>query len=246
MRTTDPMASIRSLGRLLTVAFALALLAPGNASALDSGPWDEVLQAHARRGGVDYAALKADAEAMAKLDRFLASVATMPESAGLADWLNAYNAIVVKSVVEAYPLRTVRDVDGFFDAKRHRVAGAQRTLDDIENRIVRPRFRDARVHFALNCAAKSCPALHGRAFRQGSLDRTLDRLVTRAVANRRHVRVADGELKVSEIFHWFHEDFERDGGSIRGWLESKGVDLSGVPASAEVGRITYDWRLNDV
>lgn len=240
------MTPLRHFARLLGAVFALALVAPGQASALDSGPWDEVLQAHARRGGVDYAALKADAAAMAKLDAFLASVATMPESSGLADWLNAYNAIVVKSVIDNYPLRTVRDVDGFFDSKRHRVAGARRTLDDIENRIVRPRFRDARVHFALNCAAKSCPALHGRAFRQGSLERTLDRLVERAVANRRHVRVSDGEVKVSEIFHWFHEDFERDGGSIRGWLERKGVDLSSVPASAEVGRITYDWRLNDV
>jgi len=241
------MTALRPIARLLTgAALALALLSPGQASALDASPWDEVLQAHASRGGMDYAALKADAEAMAKLDRFLASVATMPESSNLADWLNAYNAVVVKSVLEAYPLRSVRSVDGFFDSERHRVAGAQRTLDDIENRIVRPRFHDARVHFALNCAAKSCPALHGRAFRQGNLDRTLDRLVQRAVRNRRHVRVADGELKVSEIFHWFEEDFSRDGGSIRAWIASKGVDLSGVPASAEVGRITYDWRLNDV
>jgi hypothetical protein len=233
--------------RIATLLAALLLaLSPGSASALDADPWDEVLQAHARRGGMDYAALKADDAAMAKLDAFLADVARMPESAGLADWLNAYNAIVVKSVLEVYPLRSVRSVDGFFDGKQHRVAGAMRTLDDIENRIVRPRFHDARVHFALNCAAKSCPALHGRAFRQRSLSRTLDRLVRRAVANRRHVRVADGELKVSEIFHWFSEDFERDGGSIRGWLESQGVDLSAVPESAEVGRITYDWRLNDV
>jgi len=240
------MTVLRRFASIAAIALAVALLVPSSASALDSGPWDEVLRAHARRGGVDYAALKADAAAMAKLDAFLADVATMPESSNLADWLNAYNAIVVKSVIDAYPLRSVRSVDGFFDSKRHRVAGARRTLDDIENRIVRPRFRDARVHFALNCAAKSCPALHGRAFRQGSLERTLDRLVQRGVANRRHVRVADGELKVSEIFHWFSEDFERDGGSIRGWLESKGVDLSSVPASAEVGRITYDWRLNDV
>lgn len=240
------MTPLRSFASLIAVAFAVLSLAPSPASALDSGPWDEVLQAHARRGGVDYAALKADAAAMAKLDAFLADVARMPESSGLADWLNAYNAVVVKSVVEAYPLRSVRDVDGFFDGARHRVAGAQRTLDAIENQIVRPRFHDARVHFALNCAAKSCPALHGRAFRQGSLERTLDRLVRRAVANRRHVRVADGELKVSEIFHWFDEDFDREGGSIRGWLESKGVDLSSVPAAAEVGRIRYDWRLNDV
>ncbi len=239
------MTSSTRLALLLCAALMAALL-PSSASALDADPWDEVLRAHARRGGMDYAALKADDASMAKLDAFLSDVARMPESAGLADWLNAYNAIVVKSVLDAYPLRSVRSVDGFFDEKRHRVAGAMRTLDDIENRIIRPRFHDARVHFALNCAAKSCPALHGRAFRQASLDRTLDGLVRRALRSRRHVRVGDGELKVSEIFHWFEEDFVRDGGSIRGWLTSKGVDLSSVPASAEVGRIRYDWRLNDV
>lgn len=243
--STQRNASMKNKINLFVLALAaiVGIIAPGSsAAALDSAPWDRVLQAHVHRGSVDYAALKADETAMADLNAFLESVARMPESENLAAWLNAYNAIVVKSVIDRYPLSSVRNDAGFFNQNRHRVAGAQRTLDAIENQIIRPRFEDARVHFALNCGARSCPALHGRAFRQGNLDATLDRLARRAVANRRHVRIADGQAEVSEIFHWFSSDFERDAGSVIAWLGRYGANVEGI---TELGRLNYNWRLND-
>ena len=118
--------AVSPLARLLApavVALAALVVVPSGARALDAGPWDQVLRAHAHRGGVDYAALKADEQAMARLDAFLEAAETMPESAPLSAWLNVYNALVVKSVVERYPLDSVRSVDGFFDGVRHRVAG---------------------------------------------------------------------------------------------------------------------------
>ncbi len=232
---------------VLAAAVFFAGSAP--ARALDASPWDEVLQAHAQRGGVDYEGLKADAEAMAKLDRFLASVAAMPESENLAAWLNAYNAIVVKSVVSRYPIDSVRSVPGFFDRETHRVAGAQRTLDSIENEIIRPRFRDARIHAALNCGARSCPALYPRAFQQGSLNRVLDRLAQAMVRSNQHVRITeDGGLQLSELFFWFESDFTRDGGgTVRGWLDRYDATdrLDEVAEDAEASRLRYSWRLND-
>lgn len=229
----------------LLAAAALALV-PSAARALDADPWDAVLRAHARGGGVDYGALKSDAEAMRRLEAFVAAVADMPASAPLADWLNAYNALVVKAVVDAYPIDSVKDVPGFFDRRRHRVAGASRTLDDVENRVIRPRFRDARVHFALNCAARSCPALRPRAFRAGNVDRALDDLARRAVARPRHVRRADdGGFAVSEIFFWFRRDFVRDAGSVTAWIARHGVDDIGRVDDDDLARIPYDWRLND-
>jgi hypothetical protein len=185
---------------------------------------------------------------MADLDRFLASVAEMPEDEPLASWLNAYNAIVVKSVIERHPLASVREVPGFFDRARHRVAGRMRTLDDLEHRVIRVRFPDARVHVALNCAARSCPPLHGRAFRAASLSSTLDRLARAMVANERHVRVRDGALEVSRLFEWFGDDFRRDGGgSVLGWIRRYAADgaLAGLPEGATIRFIAYDWRLND-
>ena len=233
--------------RFLAVALAWTVV-PVPALALDVGPWDRVLREHARRDGVDYGALKEDPEAMADLDRFLAAVAEMPEDEPLASWLNAYNAVVVKSVVDRYPLASVRDVPGFFDRARHRVGGRMRTLDDVEHRVIRARFPDARVHVALNCAARSCPPLHGRAFRQASLDATLDRLARGMVGSERHVRVRDGALEVSQLFEWFGDDFRRDGGgSVLGWIRRYAAPgaLSGLREEPTVRFIPYDWRLND-
>lgn len=231
---------------LATLGMVGLLALPGSAAALDASRWDAVLQAHAHRGGMDYAALRADAEAMANLDGFLASAATMSESEDLATWLNVYNAIVVKQVLQHYPLESVRRVSGFFDGTRYRVAGAQRTLDQIENQIIRPRFHDARVHFALNCGATSCPRLHARAFRSGNLDATLDRLARNAVRSRTHVRRGDDGVALSKIFEWFAEDFVRDGGSVLGWIRQVGGEpLADLADGTSVTYRRYNWRLND-
>ena len=237
------------IARLVPALLLGALIVghPRPAAALDTAPWDAVLRAHANRGGVDYAALKADAEAMGQLDRFLAGVATLPASAGLADWLNAYNATVVKAVVERYPLASVRDVPGCFDRVTHRIAGQERTLDAVENEIIRPRFEDARVHFALNCGARSCPALAPRAFRAGSLDRTLDGLVRRALRSPLHLRVVDGTPELSKLFEWFAADFTRGGETAVAWarrFDARGV-LEGIADDATPRFRRYDWRLND-
>jgi len=246
-----PIAPVR--GRLAFAVLAVfaslsaPLVTPGRALALDPGPWDQVLQEYAKGGGVDYAGLKADAEAMGKLDRFLEGVATMPAGSGLADWLNAYNALVVKAVVERYPISSVKRVPGFFDRITHRAAGEDRTLDAIENQVIRPRFEDPRVHFALNCAAKSCPGLRGRAFRQSNLDRVLDQRARRAVRNRTHVRRGDdGRWHVSALFFWFRDDFVEEAGSVSAWLRRHGGDaLAELESDDQLVKRNYDWRLND-
>src|SRR5262245_21409245 len=99
---------------LAHVAIGLTLSVSPGARALDHAPWDRVLRAHANGGGVDYAGHRADAAAQADLARFLGDVATMPADEPLSSWINAYNAIVVASVLEAYPISSVRDVPGFF------------------------------------------------------------------------------------------------------------------------------------
>ncbi len=233
--------------------FAAAALLVASASACsvsvraqDAGLWDQVVRKYARADGFAYADLKSDKTLRAKHRRFVKQLETMPEAAPLSMWLNAYNALVVKAVLEQYPIESVKDVAGFFDKKKHRVAGADRTLDDIENKVIRPRFKDATVHMALNCAARGCPKLHARAFREGSLRQTLDQLAREGVANRTHVRVENGKLLVSELFFWFASDFERDAGSVQEWLHRYDTSgrLSGIASDAPLGRIPYDWALN--
>jgi hypothetical protein len=208
--------------------------------------YDQVLARYATKKGFDYAGLAADADAKRKLSAYLKWLETLPESASLADWLNAYNALVVSSVLKAMPVKSVMDDAGFFKKREHRVAGRPRTLDAIENEIIRPRFRDARVHFALNCAARSCPALHGRAFRPEGLDDTLARLTRAALADERHVRMRQGALELSAIFFWFEQDFVRDAGSVRGFVRRHAPKAIALQVTDETPLVQreYDWALN--
>lgn len=241
--TSGALFALGAIGLGSVVALALP---PPMARAYEHGSFQRVLTAHAHAGGMDYAALAADAGARADLERFVASLDAMPESSGLADWLNAYNAIVIAHIVERWPLASARDVPGFFDRVRTRVAGRARTLDELENAIIRPRFRDARVHFALNCGAVSCPPLEARAFEAGTLSATLDRLARAAVASDAFVRRSGGRVSVSELLFWFHEDFARDGGTVLAWLKRYDVGhrLAGIAEGTTLGHIAYRWQVN--
>ena len=117
--------------------------------------WDGLLRRFATARGFRYAALEADAKARAELSSYLDEIAALPESADLARWLNAYNATVVAAVLERYPLQSVMKVEGFFKSIKHRVAGKDRTLDELEHEVIRKRFKDARIP----CRAELCRAL---------------------------------------------------------------------------------------
>lgn len=224
---------------------ALTLGAASSARALDLEPWDRVLRAHARSEGFDYAGLLRDEPRRADLRAFLAEAAEMPASEPLASWLNVYNALVIASILDHRPLEGVMRTPGFFDHARHRVAGRDLTLDDIEHRVIRIRFPDARVHAALICGARSCPPLHGRAFRSDGLDATLDALARGWLSTERHLRIEGGVVYASAIFSWYRADFERDGGSVIGWLRRYAPwRMSGVADGARVAEIPYDWSLN--
>jgi hypothetical protein len=137
-------------------------------------------------GGVDYAGLALQRDG---LDRYVTALASCsPRSCPdrfptrgdrLAYWINAYNAFVLRGVLDALPIVSVADVegslDGFFRQQRFVAGGDSLSLDDIENRIIRPTFRDPRIHFAVNCGAASCPALDRRAYRAADLEAHLER-----------------------------------------------------------------------
>lgn len=228
----------------LSLAFPAHAQPTADRPELAAGDWDAVLRTYARGGLFDYAAFSADPEAKARLARFIRSAANMRPEAGLASWLNVYNAVVVHDASERLPLSSVRDHDDFFSGARHRIAGQLRSLDAIENRLIRPRFKDARVHAALNCGARGCPPLHPRAFRAAHLGATLNRLAAGFIASRVHVH--RGELRVSKIFEWYRADFEASAGSLIAWIKrfDRRHRLDTLPPTAPIRFATYDWRLN--
>jgi hypothetical protein len=175
-----------------------------------------------------------------------------------AFWINAYNARVIAGVLERYPFDSVRDVGilggrvrGFFTRREHPVAGEMRTLDEIENEILfQPPLWDPRIHFALNCAARSCPKLRSEPYDGERLDTQLD------FQARTYLNGPDGHridpaarvLYVSRVLKWYREDFERVAGSLRDYLIR---NLTGDAAAAaqdpswEIRYLDYDWSLND-
>lgn len=249
------------------LAAAQASSAPQAAFDQSHALWTEVLHGCVREGGFDYAKLKADP---AKLETYLAALhAVTPETlAGWSDkqrfafWINTYNAHCIQKVIENYPLKSIRKLDGllgintvfdkaFIPMRAHHPDGKNEdlALNDIEHKILRKRFKDARVHAAVNCASLSCPPLRNEAFTADKLDAQLDQQM-RAFVNdpvRNLIDPAKKDLALSEVFKWFEEDFERDAKSVKEYL------IRWAPAGqaefirgAKIRYLDYDWDLNDV
>ena len=160
----------------------------------------------------------------------------------------------MKTVLEHYPVASIRDidisrgvfVDGPWRVKLVEIDGEPVSLDDIEHRILRPIWRDPRIHYALNCASLGCPNLQPTAFTPANTQALLEQAARDFVNHPRGVRLEGDALVVSSIYAWFGSDFDEDGGVIshvtRYAAPSLAPRLEGVQ---HVDRYEYDWRLNE-
>jgi hypothetical protein len=265
--------------RLISIAATLALLVGCGTAEQQPDirvPFDPAYEAYGRilrtavQGEmVDYQAL---VDNRAVLDTFIYQLATLSTEeyerldryGKMALWINAYNGITLRSVVDAYPVETIKDINGVWDSNKWRVAGRMVTLDDIEHKILRPEFKDARVHVAVNCASKGCPPLHGYPIIGSQIDGTLDVLSRQFVNDpeRTIIDVDNATILVTEIFSWFGDDLIPQYSSLEGHdhLSAKKRAVIGfVSAFAnestrrklisvkkwQVEYIPYDWALND-
>ncbi|CAH0134922.1 DUF547 domain-containing protein [Roseomonas sp. CECT 9278] len=248
----------------------LPLLAlPFHAAAAEAS-LDALLGRHVSMHGdgvarVAYARWKASGADMAALDAWIAEAATrrpssMARAEAFAFWANLYNALTLKVVLDRYPVRSIRDIRSTgvpFDPRQFNgpwrtrlvtVEGRAMSLDDIEHGVMRPTFRDPRVHYAVNCASIGCPDLRPRAFRAATLEAELDDAARAFVNHPRGVSVQpDGRLRVSSIYQWFREDFGGDDAGVIAHLRRHAAP----PLAARLAQATgiaghaYDWALND-
>ena len=183
----------------------------------DHSVWDELLTAYAKDGGrhFDYAGMKQDEE---KFDAYLSRLANADLSSLAADelqtlFINAYNAYIVRGIFErvsdggVYEIASIRDIPNVFKRETHVVGGFELSLDNMEHNILRPIFKDPRVHFAVNCASSSCPPLPVRAFEAARLDEQLDEVTRATLTNPDYISIADGSLLVTKIMEWYGGDF---------------------------------------
>jgi hypothetical protein len=188
-------------------------------------------------------------------------VQSLNPTAQFAYWINLYNALTVKTVLDHYPVTSIREISlggsllpsfitggtGPWQAKLIQIEGEAVALDDIEHRILRPLFKDNRIHYAVNCASIGCPTLMPTPFTATSLQAMLDRCARLYVNHPRGVRADAGGLTVSSIYKWYQEDFGASWQGVlahlRRYANSNTAQM--LAPFSTIHADTYDWQLND-
>jgi hypothetical protein len=221
-------------------------------AAFDHSVWTELLQKHVDEGGrVAYRNLAA--QDGAKFERYLDQLAearpeALPTKEALAFYINAYNAFAVEGVLEGLTAESILSRARFFKLKSSRLAGREVTLEEIEQKLIRPNFSDARIHFALVCASASCPRLARRAYTGENLDAMLEDQGRWFLADRARNPLGIGNVvTVSSIFDWYESDFRAAAGSVQAFI-ARYAGPSGAAclqkANCTLQYARYDWTLN--
>lgn len=227
-------------------ALALTLAAPAQVGAAARADYASLLRTHVKNGRVDY---KAIAKERKKLDGYLDAVAkaSLPtaKAARMAFYIDAYNALVIRSVIDNGRPRSVLDVKGFFNAQTHTVAGSSVTLDALEKKHLNPFAKDPRTHFVLVCAAVGCPILEPTPYAGSDLEARLDAATRRYLAAPTGGQVSDGRLRLSKIFDWYKGDFGGPEGVVKFALRHlPAAERKQAGARPKVEFIDYNWTLN--
>jgi hypothetical protein len=250
----------------VAAAVAVWFLAMATAAqAVDTSAYAGLLEAHVKPGSiggirlsvVDYRGIQSDPNYAKALQAFAAVTPAQLQGKNerLAFWINAYNLLAIKAVLDQYPVKSIKDggslLQSIWKKKVGTVAGKAYALDDIENGILRKDFTEPRIHFAIVCASLSCPDLRAEPYTAERLDAQLDEATRAFLANpaKGLVPGSDGKTaKASSIFKWFGEDFGAVGGVSKFILTKAEPALAARIAGlteAGLSYLEYDWSLND-
>lgn len=196
-------------------------------------------------GKVNYKGFKTE---LAKVEAYLVELSANSPAAEwskeekLCFWINLYNAATVKLILTNYPLKSITDIEKPWDKKFVSVGTKTYTLNEIENTVVRPQFKEPLIHFGLNCAAKSCPKLLNAAYTPNKLMSQLTNQAKLFLGNTSKNQLSASAAKISKIFEWYKEDFVAKGTLIDFLNQYSSVKIQG---SAKVSYLDYDWSLNE-
>ncbi|MCW8885491.1 MAG: DUF547 domain-containing protein [Motiliproteus sp.] len=246
---------VRKLSRWMAVGLFAAVISPMMAAAAepDWRSYNELLNEYVSPGQaqgvtlnqVNYSALKSDPrwqQLLAMLESYpLASLESRQEK--IAFYINAYNVLAIKTVVDHWPLESIKDVGSWLSPVWKRDAGmlggSPVSLDHIEHGVLR-KLDEPGIHFAIVCASLSCPDLRTEAFVAERLEMQLSDQLQQFVANDAKGAQVDGNrLRISKIFDWFEGDFKQAGGVVP-YIQKN----TGISATKLDGYLNYDWRVN--
>lgn len=247
--------SLRSLFFPPEVVLAERFAADPGKADFDHSEFDELLQRHVDADGlVNYAALAADP---APLRTYVAHLGTAPfgelsRDSKLALLINAYNAFTLQLIAEHYPLDSIHAIpaEDRWDSQRWEVAGGRYSLDQIENELIRPNFREDRIPFALVCAAMGCPVLRPEAYSGQRIEEQLEFQARSIHEDPRWFRFdeAEGLVWLTQVYSWYASDFEQLHGAVLAAAARYSAALRNALYEGRLVRIRwlpYDWALNE-
>lgn len=235
-----------------------AVTAPeSNADPVSHEAWDQLLKKYVDENGlVNYKGFRNHRN---KLDAYLALLSkaapnkkTWSREEQLAYWLNAYNAFTIALILDHYPVESIKDigsgplitfVNSPWDIKFIEIAGKKYDLNNIEHGIIRKDFDDPRIHFALVCAARSCPELRNEAYTGDDLNTQLQEETIAFINNPSRNKIGKKKAQLSKCFDWYAGDFEKGGKSITDFINQ--YTTTKISKKATIEYLDYNWQLNE-
>jgi hypothetical protein len=211
----------------------------------DHSAFSELLSKYVdAQGKVNYSGLKSE---VTKLDSYLTELKqqqvddSWSREEKLAYWINTYNAFTIKLILNNYPISSITELEGGkpWDKKWITLGDKTYSLNQIENDIIRPQFGEPRIHFAVNCAAKSCPPLADKAFTADNLEGLLESQTRKFINNVSYNKIATNQAQVSKIFDWYGSDFGNVVSFLNKYSEVKIAPMTNVEF------LEYNWKLNN-
>jgi hypothetical protein len=224
----------------------------------DHTKFEQILNMHVDdKGLIDYNGISNEPYFQEYIESLKTSkVEKMSKNGQLAFWLNAYNAVTIDKVIRWRPKRSVREtlIPGvwtskkFFTSREHEVVGKRMSPDDIEHEILRKKFNDPRIHFAIVCASSSCPPQPRFAYTEQTVQDRLEEVTKKYMNSQRGARIDYDEntLYMSKIFEWFVDDFNTHSGSVLNFIKPYLNEevLLFLGRNPKISYLHYDWALN--
>jgi hypothetical protein len=227
---------------------------PSNSHPVTHEIWDGLVKKYASTDGkVNYAGFIQDSVLFNSYLKLLKNNhpndKNWSEKEQLSYWINAYNAFTVKLIVDNYPLKSIKDIkkglpfiNSVWDIKFIKIEGATYDLNNIEHSILRKKFDEPRIHFAINCASVSCPDLRNEAFTADQLENQLTEQAKLFLNNPVKNKITADKIELSSIFSWFKKDFTKHDSLIDFLNHYAPVKIN---QNAAIDYLDYDWKLNE-
>lgn len=227
------------------------------AAPISHSQWDALLKSYVNEKGlVDYRGFQRDRESLNSYLELLRTSApnkkTWTKDEQLAYWINAYNAFTIALILDHYPVKSIKDIgsgplitfiNSPWDIKFIEIGGKTYDLNNIEHGIIRKDFDDPRIHFALVCAAKSCPELRNEAYTGDLLNKQLEEETIAFINNPERNKLSGKSAKLSKYFDWYKGDFEIKGKSVKDFINI--YSTTKISRDTEIEFLEYNWELNE-